>query len=112
MGNKKKLKKKGGRYSKILTPDQIKNFERFGQPDLSQDWLEIFTPDMEDNKNLSYTLSEWIKYFINTSLTVIRDMIEFGDNNKDTLEIYDKHVIIINELCDTLSKLINEKEIN
>lgn len=49
MGNKKKLKKKGGRYSKILTPDQIKNFERFGQPDLSQDWLEIFTPDMYDD---------------------------------------------------------------
>lgn len=51
MGNKKKLKKKGGRYkySKILTPDQIKNYERFGEPDLSQDWLELFTPEMYDD---------------------------------------------------------------
>lgn len=46
MGNKKKNKKEGGRYSKILTPDQIANFKRFGEPDLSQNWLEIFTPEM------------------------------------------------------------------
>lgn len=49
MSKNKKNKKKGGKYSKILTPDQIANFKRFGEPDLSQDWLEIFTPDMYDD---------------------------------------------------------------
>lgn len=37
--NKKKL-------SAILTPEQKEKFKSFGEPDLSQNWLEIFTDDM------------------------------------------------------------------
>lgn len=49
MSKNKKNKKKGGKYSKILTPEQIDKFKSFGKPDLDQDWLEIFTPDMYDD---------------------------------------------------------------
>ena len=101
-------------YKELMTNILPNDLKKYLTEDTFSYLIEIFTPDMEmeneKNPTYSFTLSEWIKYFINTSLSVIRDMIAFGDNNKDTLEIYDKHVIIINELYDALFKLINEKE--
>ena len=81
-------------YKELMTNILPNKLKKYMSEDTFSYLIEIFTPDMEmeDNKNLSYTLSEWIKYFINTSLVVIRDTIEFEDNNKDTLEIYDQYI--------------------
>ena len=97
-------------YKELMTnilPNKLKKY-------MSEDTLfyliEIFTPNMEDNETLSYTLSEWIKYFIDTSLEVIRDIIKFEDNKEDVLDIYDRHEKVMSELYNTLIKLINEQE--
>ena len=49
MSKEKKKKKKGGKFSKLLTTEQVEKFKSFGKPNLEQDWLEIFTPDMYDD---------------------------------------------------------------
>jgi midasin, putative len=45
MGKKDKSRKKT-KFSTILTPEQKAKFKEFGEPDLTQNWLEIFTDDI------------------------------------------------------------------
>lgn len=44
--SKSKRESKKIKLSKNLTPDQIMNYKRMGVPDLSQDWLELFTDEL------------------------------------------------------------------
>lgn len=45
MGSKKKHKKKH-KFSKFLTEEQKFKYKQFGEPDPTQDYLELFTPDV------------------------------------------------------------------
>jgi len=36
-------KKKRRKFSKNLTPEQVEHYKRIGEPDMSQNWLELFT---------------------------------------------------------------------
>lgn len=61
MGNKssKKKKKGGGKYASILTYEQRQKFEDIGIPDPTQNWLEIFTPDlMSDLRTIMRSCSD------------------------------------------------------
>ena len=44
MGKKESRKKT--KFSTILSPEQKAKFKEFGEPDLSQNWLELFTDDL------------------------------------------------------------------
>lgn len=61
LGNKKdKKKKKGdGKYSRLLTYEQRSKYNDIGVPDPSQNWLEIFTPDlMHDLRTIMRSCSD------------------------------------------------------
>lgn len=48
MGKKSKSKKEkeGVKFSKLLTPEQRRQFKEIGEPDPNQNWFEMFTPDL------------------------------------------------------------------
>ncbi len=55
----KKKKKGGGKYASILTYEQRQKFEDIGLPDPTQNWLEIFTPDlMSDLRTIMRSCSD------------------------------------------------------
>ena len=42
-------KKKGIKFSRELTPAQVEKYKSFGVPDMSQNWLELFTDELVDD---------------------------------------------------------------
>lgn len=52
-------KQKKSKYSKLLTPEQRHQYELFGEPDESQNWLELFSPNvMSDLKTIMHCCSD------------------------------------------------------
>lgn len=67
-------KKKGIKFSKELTPAQVEKYKSFGVPDMSQNWLELFSDDLvsdlfaimrscSDNQKKAEYVEEELKYY-------------------------------------------------